>query len=56
MTGSSAGELLSWSLDENEWVEQACRMAGRDLTAEEWTRYTGTSAPADLRCGVAPPG
>jgi WD40 repeat protein len=32
------------------WADSACALAGRDLTAAEWSAYVGTTPPADLRC------
>ena len=51
LTASSGGELRRWDLDERDWLGSACRMAGRDLTPDEWRRYVGTTPPDDLRCG-----
>jgi hypothetical protein len=28
-----------WDLDPETWIEQACALAGRDLTATEWHQY-----------------
>jgi hypothetical protein len=52
LTATSGGELRRWSLDERVWLDAACRMAGRDLTPDDWWRYLGTTPPDDLRCGV----
>ncbi|HWM34530.1 MAG TPA: toll/interleukin-1 receptor domain-containing protein [Pseudolysinimonas sp.] len=35
----------------DEWRRSACAVAGRDLSAEEWSAYVGTAVPADLGCG-----
>ena len=35
---------LAWDVDPAAWKARVCRMARRDLTAEEWTRYVGTGA------------
>lgn len=32
------------------WIRNSCAVAGRDLTAAEWTDYLGTEPPKDLRC------
>jgi WD40 repeat protein len=34
------GERIEfWDLDPQQWVDAACRFAGRDLTRDEWDRY-----------------
>ena len=33
------GSVLTWDLDPASWVATACRLAGRDLTQEEWRTY-----------------
>jgi hypothetical protein len=34
-----------WDLDPTSWEDAACRVAGRNLTPEEWDRYVGELAP-----------
>jgi hypothetical protein len=53
ITATSGGEMRRWRLDEQDWLSSACRMAGRDLTPDEWRRYVGTPPPDDLRCGAS---
>jgi hypothetical protein len=52
LTATSGGELRRWNLDERAWLDAACRMAGRDLSPDDWQRYLGTTPSGDLRCGV----
>ena len=33
------GTVASWNLDPVSWVAAACRIAGRDLTQQEWRTY-----------------
>jgi WD40 repeat protein len=33
------GNLISWEVSPDGWVERACAIAGRDLTQDEWQRY-----------------
>ena len=33
------GDALIWNLDISEWVELACRAAGRNMTQAEWTTF-----------------
>jgi hypothetical protein len=42
---------VRWSLSPSEWLRIACATAGRDLTIDEWRRYTGVSAPSEPVCG-----
>jgi WD40 repeat protein len=51
---SPAARMVHWRLGLKDWLDQACRVAGRDLDTEEWTRFTGTSPPPTLRCGATP--
>ena len=34
-----ADQIEFWDLDPRQWVEAACRFAGRNLTKEEWERH-----------------
>ena len=44
------GSVLTWSLDPRSWVATACRLAGRDLTEQEWRSYLG-ERPYEPVCG-----
>lgn len=33
------GRVRTWDLDPAVWIETACRMAGRNLTEQEWRQY-----------------
>lgn len=42
---ASVGEkdsIVLWSLDFNDWVNEACRIANRNLTPKEWSTFFGT--------------
>lgn len=43
LTNVEEGVLL-WNLEPSSHAEAACRLAGRELTAEEWTTYFGDEA------------
>jgi hypothetical protein len=45
-----------WNLDPQSWVDAACRLAGRNLTPEEWNSYIGDLAPYAATCPEFPPG
>ena len=56
---SDGGYLLSGSLDRTvaihdmqpqDWVARACRIANRNLTREEWSRYVGRDVPYEATC------
>jgi WD40 repeat protein len=38
---SDDGRLLTWRLGVDAWVAAACRLAGREMTREEWHSYLG---------------
>jgi WD40 repeat protein len=38
LVGANDGNVLLWSFDRAQLEEAACRVAGRNLTQEEWTR------------------
>ena len=40
-----------WDLDRESQAAAACRIAGRDLTREEWDTYLGGMAPYRSTCG-----
>lgn len=39
-----------WSLHADDLIETACRLAGRDLTEDEWPKYVGDSVPYRAAC------
>ena len=41
-----------WSLDPAAHLEAACRIAGRELTAEEWSTYFGPDVDQRATCGT----
>ena len=45
-----ADGLQLWDLDPAAQAEAACRIAGRDLTREEWDTYLGAIAPYRSTC------
>ena len=38
-SSDNRGSILLWPLENDEWRRQACAIASRDLTEEEWTVY-----------------
>ncbi|MGB8435085.1 MAG: TIR domain-containing protein, partial [Burkholderiales bacterium] len=39
LTGDWQGRVIVWDVALADWRTQACRIAGRELTADEWRRY-----------------
>ncbi len=54
--GGADSPVKIWSLDPASWVDAACRLAGRNLTHEEWDSYIGDLAPYGATCPEFPPG
>lgn len=50
--------IAVWDLRPSSHAEAACRMAGRDLTRDEWTAYLSELGPYRSTCGFGdtPPG
>ncbi len=51
--GGTDDGIAIWDLDTAEWVAAACRLAGRNLTEDEWNTYIGTLAPYHQTCVTA---
>jgi hypothetical protein len=47
-TGQHAIEI--WDLDPDHWVAAACKIAGRNLTRDEWASNIGDLAPYRATC------
>ena len=48
-TATTSDRIGFWQLGPAELITRACDAAGRDLTQDEWSRYSG-AAPPDLSC------
>jgi hypothetical protein len=48
--GYPDGAVRRVSLVAEDWIAAACAVAGRDLSADDWSRYGVGPAPEDLRC------
>ena len=48
--------IVTWDLDPAHWRDAACRLAGRNLTHDEWDRYIGDLAPYAATCPEYPAG
>jgi WD40 repeat protein len=46
----SADGVQIWDLEPDHWVDAACRVAGRNLTREEWDTNIGDVAPYRATC------
>jgi len=38
-SGNDDKTIILWNVEPRSWYQQACRIAGRNLTLEEWQRY-----------------
>ena len=50
--GGGTDGIAIWDLDPDAWVAAACRLAGRNLTEDEWNTYIGTLAPYRETCAT----
>jgi WD40 repeat protein len=48
--GFEDGLVVAHDVDPDSWLDHACRVTGRDLTAAEWRDLIGSGAPART-CG-----
>lgn len=46
----SGGDLHEVAADPAVWIDTACRVVGRDLTAEEWQRFVADEGPSVSAC------
>ena len=44
VTGGIDGSIAVWNVDPDRAEHQACALAGRALTRDEWRRYLGERA------------
>jgi WD40 repeat protein len=51
-----ADGMQVWDLDPEAQVQAACRIAGRDLTREEWDEHLSEIGPYRSTCGFGSPG
>jgi hypothetical protein len=54
-TPTAQGTLL-WDLNPAHWQAIACRLAGRNLTTAEWSRYLPSGEPYRATCPQWPRG
>jgi DNA-binding SARP family transcriptional activator/WD40 repeat protein len=52
--GGPQASVKVWDLDPQDWVDAACRMAGRNLTKDEWDTSIGDLAPYHTTCPGLP--
>lgn len=48
--GGTADGIAIWDLDPAHWAPAACRVAGRNLTRDEWATYLGPLEPYRQTC------
>jgi WD40 repeat protein len=54
--GGGARGIAIWDLDPAHWATAACRLAGRNLTTEEWKTYLGSLGSYRVTCPEYPAG
>lgn len=52
---STANGVLLWDLDPNHWERAACKLAGRNLTHDEWITYFPNAGSYRATCAEWPP-
>ncbi|MBN1955416.1 MAG: protein kinase [Anaerolineae bacterium] len=50
VSGSDLGIVVVWDVDVDSWRARACRIANRNMTAQEWTQFFGDE-PYRETCG-----
>ena len=53
-SGTLGGTVILWTLDVGNLMPEACRMANRNLTCEEWRSYIGVDKPYRKTCDMLP--
>ena len=53
--GGGERGLAVWDLDPSHWVAAACRLAGRNLTRDEWDTYLSDLGSYRSTCPEYPP-
>jgi WD40 repeat protein len=53
VAAANGGELRVWP-GPLAWEQAACKLAGRDLTQQEWARFAGVVGPATSVCSDPP--
>ena len=57
LASTDAGNaVILWDVDLESWKKRACRIANRNLSKEEWTRFLGDERAYKLTCPDLPPG
>ena len=50
LAAATEGGTSLWRVQDDDLQVLACRMANRNLSATEWTRYFGTAVPYATTC------
>jgi hypothetical protein len=54
LISASREEVILWDVNQNSWIEKACRAAGRNFTQQEWNQNVGEEIPYHLTCKKFP--
>ncbi len=49
-SGGQNGSIVLWDVDFESWVARACRIAGRNFTQTEWSKFFGLTSPYKHTC------
>jgi WD40 repeat protein len=53
VSGSDAGSITFWDVDIQSWEQRACKLAGRDLSPDEWRQFFPGRAQHEI-CQITP--
>jgi WD40 repeat protein len=55
LAASNGNGIVLWDIALDSWQRQACRIANRDLTEEEWIKFIGPEIPYRRTCSDTQP-
>ena len=53
VSGSDDRTLIAWNVDAESWIQQACAIANRNFSCEEWQEFLGDE-PYQATCPQFP--
>jgi WD40 repeat protein len=56
LASGTAGDVILWDIDRESWVQRACKIANRNLSAVEWNGFVGSQVHYHATCPNLPPG
>jgi WD40 repeat protein len=55
-SASSDRTIRLWDVSLESWIARACRIAGRNLSQDEWNQFVDPTRPYERTCAEFPPG